>query len=238
MGYSTPSSSPSSFPVSCLRTDELPPMPDTSLHFRKVPFFHSSFSHFPLATDLAKLSCHSQVQTCSAHVSDLPVFQSPHDLFPIFAASRYEAWLEETALNFLTPCLSRTDWFDTYSMITHSDPRHTPDTQRLPSMARRVIDIARAHIVHGGEELLLAWSSAFQWLIKRNMLLKHEWEENGGDGERNIRLLLGFPRENTYDSPQSLGSKGQEMKANTEKWIVLKQVSVRNSKVSWGCGGA
>lgn len=98
----------------------IPPLQKSPLFFIPLPF-----SHFPLATDPAKLSCPSQVQTCSAHVSDLPVFQSPHDLFPIFVASRYEAWLEETALNFLTPCLSQTDWFDTYSMITHSDPRHT-----------------------------------------------------------------------------------------------------------------
>lgn len=102
---------------------------------------HQSQTHYPFITEknpffilpspiFLTLSCSSwaqvpQVKTSSAHVSDLPVFQNLHDLFPIFAASRYGAWLEETALNSLTPCLCQTDWSGTYSTITHSDPKHT-----------------------------------------------------------------------------------------------------------------
>lgn len=70
------------------------------------------------------------------------------------------------------------------------------------------------------------------------MFLKHEQEEDGGEIKLNIGLLLGFPREYTYDSPQSLVCKEQEIKANTEKSVALKQVSVKHSKVYWDCGGA
>lgn len=92
---------------------------------QKNPFFI-----LPSPIFLLTLSCLSWAQvpwvkTCSAHVTDLPVFQNLHDLFPIFAASRCGAWLEETALNSLTRCPSQTDWSGTYSTITHSDPQHT-----------------------------------------------------------------------------------------------------------------
>lgn len=176
----------------------------------KAPFFHSSFSHFALATDLAKLSCLSQFQTCLAHVSDLPVFQSPHDLFPIFAASRYEAWLEETALNFLTPCLFQTDWFDTYSIITHSDPRHTGHTAASWHDTQ--------HHQHGKGTHCAWWGGIATGFVKSPPKTNRRqigfWimseKKMGGDRELNIGLLLGFPRENIYDSPQSLVCRKNE----------------------------
>lgn len=106
--------------MSCLRIDDLLPILDILyLHYRKKPFFI-----LPSPIFLLTLSCLSwaqvpRVKTCSAHV---PVFQNLHDLFPIFAASRCGAWLEETALNSLTRCPSQTDWSGTYSTITHIDP--------------------------------------------------------------------------------------------------------------------
>lgn len=103
---------------------------------------HQSQTHYPFITEkktffilpspisLLTLSCPSwaqvpQVKTCSAHVSDLLVFQNLHDLFPTFAASRSGAWSEGTALSSLTPCLCQTDWSAIYSTTTHSDLQHT-----------------------------------------------------------------------------------------------------------------
>lgn len=121
-----------------------PPSPHPSpCHASEQMICHQSQTHDPFITEKKKpffilpspiflltLSCPSwaqapQVKTCSAHVSDLPVFQNLHDPSPIFAASRYGAWLAETALSSSTPCLCQTDWSAIYSMITHSDPKHT-----------------------------------------------------------------------------------------------------------------
>lgn len=147
--------------MSCLSIHVLPP-DILSLHYRKKTLFFI----LPSPIFLLTLLCPSwaqvpQVKTRSAHVSDPPVFQNLHDLFPTFAASRSGAWLEGTALNSWTRCPSPTDWSAIYSTTTHSDPS-TLHVQQLPSVAPRVTPVAQ---VHSREELLLAWSSTLPWLI-------------------------------------------------------------------------